>query len=450
MQNKKLKIELATNSLGWFTHIYLGHYIGNQTPDFHWQIYRDLSDDEISFWVAIGFRGSAKSTLASLALPLWASVTGKKKFIVPISDSFPQAKLIIANIIHELEDNEQLIKDFGPFRAKEEWTSVNVVLNNGTRIFARSKGQKVRGLRHQQYRPDLIICDDIENTEEVRTIEQRNKTEEWFLSDVFPAIDTTDGKLVVIGSLLHTDSLLARLRKQILEFKAGVFREYPIIFEDTPLWPSRYDLKEIEKLKHKFGMRFFMREHLLKLIPEEGQVVKAVQYYRNKPDIDLIGIGVDLAISQKQTADYSAINIIARGKDGNYYNLHSEAGRWTFNETIERINILYTSFKNSYPYAPVSLGVEDVGYQKSAIQELVRRFHLPVKPIKRNIDKRARLEAIEPYFVSNQVFFRPNEDADVVNEILNFGIEEHDDRMDAFEISLRMVISTARPDILWL
>lgn len=448
--NQKLRVKLAKSSLGWFSHLYLGHYIANATPDFHWQIYRDLTNDEISFIEIIGFRGSAKSTLASLALPLWASVTGRKKFIIPISDSFPQAKLIIANIIHELEDNALLKEDFGPFRAKEEWQAVNVVLHNGTRIFARSKGQKIRGLRHQQFRPDLIICDDIENTEEVRTLEQRNKTEEWFLSDVFPAIETGSGKLVVIGSLLHTDSLIARLKKQITEHGTGTYREYPIMVDGRPLWPSRFDLKGIEKLRHQFGTRFFMREHLLKLVPDEGQVIKQVQYYSQLPELIKIGIGVDLAISQKQTADYSAINCLGMSKEGKYYNIKTSAGRWNFNQTLEQINDIYTGMKTAFKGIPVLLGVEDVAYQKSAIEEIIRRYHLPVKPIKVNNDKRSRLQSAEPYFISNQIFFRQNEDADVVNEILNFGIEQYDDRMDAFLHSLFLTLQDARPDILWI
>lgn len=435
--------------MGWFAHIYLGHYIQHQTPDFHWEIYRDLSDDSISFIEILGFRGSAKSTIASLALPLWASVTGKRSFVILISDSFPQAKIHIANIIHELEVNELLKEDFGPFEGKDEWQAVSVILKNKTRILARSRGQKVRGLRHLQHRPDLVVCDDIENIEAVRTIDQRNKTEEWFLSDVVPAVDSDRGKLVVIGSLLHTDSLIARLKKQIQIEKTGKIQEYPMIVDGDSLWKTRFDKAEVERIKHKVGSRFFLREYLLKLVPEEGQIIKSVQYYSELPKINKIAIGVDLAISQKQTADNSAINVIAQTEGGKYFNINSLAGRWNFNDTLERINAVYTGLKQANPSVPIYLGVEDVGYQKSAIEEISRRYKLPVKSLKVSIDKRARLQAVEPYFASGQVYFRQNEDADVVNEIVNFGIEQFDDRMDAFIYSLNLLLTESRPDIVW-
>jgi predicted phage terminase large subunit-like protein len=436
--------------LGWFTHLYLSHYIQYQTPDFHWQIYKDLSNDEVGFIEILGFRGSAKSTIASLAMPLWAAVTGKKDFIILISDSFPQAKIHIANIIHELNSNELLNKDFGPFQGKDEWQATSIILKKKTRILARSRGQKIRGLRHLQHRPDLVICDDIENIEAVRTIDQRNKTEEWFLSDVVPAVNSDSGKLIVIGSLLHTDSLIARLRKQIINDKTGIIREYPLIKNEKSIWETRFDSKEIEKVKHRVGQRFFLREYLLKLVPEEGQIIKSVQYYSELPKITKIGIGVDLAISQKQTADNSAINVIAQTDGGKFYNIQSMAGRWNFNDTLEKINAVYTGLKKANPSVPILLGIEATSYQKAAAEEMRRRYKLPVKEITTTTDKRSRLEAVQPYFESGQIYFRQNADADVVNEILNFGIEQFDDRCDAFLHSLSLLLTEVRPDIFWI
>jgi len=45
-----------------------------------------------------------------------------------------------------------------------------------TKIVGKSTGQKVRGIRYKQWRPDLIIIDDIEDLEMIRTKEQRDKT----------------------------------------------------------------------------------------------------------------------------------------------------------------------------------------------------------------------------------------------------------------------------------
>ena len=60
--------------------------------------------------------------------------------------------------------------------------------------------------------PDLLILDDIENDENVRTPEQRAKLDSWFKKAVSKAGDDyTD--IVYIGTLLHYDSLLANTLK---------------------------------------------------------------------------------------------------------------------------------------------------------------------------------------------------------------------------------------------
>ncbi len=103
----------------------------------------------------IGFRGSAKSTFGSLALPLWAALEYPDfyNFIIPIADTGTQASLNIANIKEELENNPLIKQDYGEIKgnfiadwtleSEEEWQAKNMLLSNGVRILARSRGQKV-------------------------------------------------------------------------------------------------------------------------------------------------------------------------------------------------------------------------------------------------------------------------------------------------------------------
>ena len=94
--------------------------------------------------------------------------------------------------------------------------AIEVVLKdleaNGVKIEAIGSGKKIRGRRHKQWRPDLIVCDDLENDENVNTPEQRKKLRDWFYKAVSKAGDTyTD--IVYIGTLLHFDALLANVAK---------------------------------------------------------------------------------------------------------------------------------------------------------------------------------------------------------------------------------------------
>jgi hypothetical protein len=137
-------------------------------------------------------------------------------FIILVADSSRQATLNISAIKHELETNSLIKQDYGEIKGNviedfalkgegEEWQKQNIVLSNGVRILARSRGQKVRGLRHLQHRPKLVVIDDPED-EWVRTNENRDKTDRWLHSEIMPGMAARKGKLVVIGNLLHMDA----------------------------------------------------------------------------------------------------------------------------------------------------------------------------------------------------------------------------------------------------
>jgi hypothetical protein len=124
-------------------------------------------------------RGNAKSTIISFVTALWCAVFAKKHYILLISDTSSQADSFLMNIKAEIEENKLLAKDFGQLFG-EVWNTSDIVLSNDTRIQALGAGKRVRGRRYKQYRPDLIICDDIENDENVQSEEQRAKMNAWF------------------------------------------------------------------------------------------------------------------------------------------------------------------------------------------------------------------------------------------------------------------------------
>jgi len=87
------------------------------------------------------------------------------------------------------------------------------------------ESELLRGLRHRQYRPDLVIIDDVEDLESVKTKENRDKLWDWFAGEVMP-IGDVGTKIVVVGNLLHEDSLMMRLQENIQLGKMdGVYRE---------------------------------------------------------------------------------------------------------------------------------------------------------------------------------------------------------------------------------
>lgn len=82
-------------------------------------------------------------------------------------------------------------------------------------------------IRHGQYRPDLVICDDVEDLNSVKFREGRDKTFQWLTGEVMP-IGDQNTKIIIVGNLLHEDCLLMRLKVAIDQGRLqGNFLAYP-------------------------------------------------------------------------------------------------------------------------------------------------------------------------------------------------------------------------------
>lgn len=430
-------------TLTGFCLVYLSHYLDIEPASFHPELLETLGEHKEKMIEIIGFRGSAKSTFGSLALPIWAALEYPDlyKFILPIADTGLQSAINIANIKNELENNELIKQDYGEIKgefvadwtleSEEEWQAKNMLLSNGVRILARSRGQKVRGLRHNQHRPKLIVVDDPEDLEWVRTKENRDKTERWLRGEVIPAIDELTGRLVVIGNQLHTDALMARLKRD----KTFKQLDYPLVKNGKTTWLGKYpDQKALDAQRDKVGLNAYQREYLLKVIPEEGADVHEdwIKYYDKVPpemESGLHGTGIDLAISKKETADYtsmvSGVSFVRDGIPKIYIKPNPINARLSFHETIETTKAMGVT----NPFA--LFFVEDVQYQRAAIEEMERAL-LPVIAMRAGADKRARLRAIAVYIQNGTIVFPRKGCEDLIIQLLGFGVEEHDDLVDAF------------------
>jgi len=176
----------------------------------HEEVFQALNSGKQRIAIAAP-RGFGKTTISNLLNPLKKILFQDKKFIVPISNTNTQAVLQSENMKRELLSNSMINKLFGP--VKSDWFSKEMwVTKSGIAIFPRGAGQQVRGVNHNGHRPDLIILDDAENPDDVRNEDIRKKMKEWFFADVMNSVDRSkDWQVIVVGTVLHEDSLLENL-----------------------------------------------------------------------------------------------------------------------------------------------------------------------------------------------------------------------------------------------
>ncbi len=447
MSDRTFRIETCLNSHYWFFHVYFAQYIKYETASFHGEIIELTEAENLKLAVITAFRGSAKSTIVSLSYVLW-SILGRqqKKFVLICSQTERQAQLFLHIIKKELETNEILKKDFGHlFENADEWQKGALVLDRyDARIMASSPGNSLRGIRHKENRPDLIIIDDVEDTQSVRTQEMRDKTSEWFKGEILPAGQEST-KIIVVGNYLHNDSLIARLKEAIQGNAVdGVYREYPLYDKaNNILWPGRFPtFDDIKALEREINDPVtFHREYLLEIVATDDQVVHPawLQYYDQLPpmeDVKKVVLSVDPAIGQEDTNDYTAIvtaYVSGYVENTKIYILPEPINkRMNFPLTCETIESQVSQFDRK-PYIVL---VEQVNYQMAVVERLNERL-VRAEGIKvHGQDKRARLTTTTPFIKSGHVLF-PKEGAKVlIQQLVGFGTERHDDLADAFSLMI--------------
>lgn len=453
-KKRSIRRMLAKKSHFWFFSIYLGHYIGYPFAPFHHEMFTLTEDINLRLAVLVAFRGSGKSTLMSLSYPIWAVVgSQQKKFVLIVSQTQAQARLHLSNIKKELETNELLKNDIGPFEEiSDEWGATSIVLSNfGARIAIASTEQSIRGIRHGQYRPDVMIFDDIEDNDSVRTKEGRDKTYQFVTSQAIPAGDLNT-KVIKIGNLLHEDSIIKRFINEInLKTRDGIYRTYPFLKDGKPLWPEKFTSQSLidTQIKKIGNEKVFRREFMLEIVPEDDQVIDLnwIHYYGELPNMIGTGYrftatGVDLAIVIKDTADFTAFVsalIFGYREELRIYILPNPVNkRMNFPSARSELINLVESLGGM---DNVKIYVENTGYQGAFAEDLHDQGYMAEGVSVNSASKRERLAFISHLVRTGKVLFPRQGAEDLITQLVNFGVG-HEDLADAFSL----LIKKARED----
>ena len=459
-----IRRKMAQENIRYFFAIYFSHHIKYSMSPFHDDFFSMIENESIPLSVILAFRGSAKSTIFSLCYPIWA-VTGNlhKKFILILTQTQQQARKILDNIKGQLEGNELLKADIGPFSEDgSEWSAMSIVLElYNARIMVASTEQSIRGLLYKQYRPDVIILDDVEDLASVKTQEGRDKLYDWYTGDIVPLGDLNT-RIFFLGTRLHRDDLPSRLIDTIQKnSKAGCYKIIPIVKNKKPTWLGKYpNIHAVNVEKRKIGNRIaWEREFMLKLISPEDQLIKTewIMRYEDLPPISnlsYIVVGVDLAISQKETSDYTSIITVysyGKGLDAQYYVIQPIINKrltlHALSETARQLFMCCPPGKRTF------FVVEDVGYQLAAVEEL-KANNIPVEGTKlHGQDKYSRLSIVSSFFEQKRVHF-PQSGADgLITQLTGFPNEAHDDMVDALVYALLKIQEEEKkpkPEIRWI
>ncbi|MEW6386811.1 MAG: phage terminase large subunit [Thermodesulfobacteriota bacterium] len=431
----------------YFCRTYLPHYFSQAPAPFHYELVNLLEErrEVVTPVVAAAPREFAKTTVLAFGYVLHQICLGRRHFIILGSDSEDQASDLTSYIYVELLYNERLHQDFGVL-VKAHRAVDDFVTTNDVRVKARGRGQRLRGLKHKQWRPDLVILDDLENDLNVRNPEIVKQILEWVQAAVYPAVGA-GGNLLIIGTILKQRSALHHLltcpEEPYCHFERRIYRA---LQEDgTSLWEARHPASKLKKQKQYMGTAAFNREKMNEPAPESGLFQEEwVHYYHpdSLKDRDLLVVGFfDPSLESGSTADYKAcVTVGLCPQEMVFYVLDAFIQKTTLEQTLRAI------FNRHQEHRYRLFGVEDNLFQRLLIKEfdLMGRelgLVLPIRGVTQRLAKETRVASLSPLLERGKIrFIRGHSDQELLVEQLLFFPSRtiHDDGPDALEGAVRL------------
>ena len=349
-------------------------------------------------------RGNSKTTIA-ICVIIYLILYQLSKFALYVSESSSHAEMQVKNVREEFEENEVIHAIFGnlvPDRnSPKRWTDGHIETTTGATLIARGRNAQVRGLLRKASRPDLIVCDDIEDEESVATPEQRVKARNWFFKSLMPVIGkiNKDARIVVLGTLLHKDALLNVIKKD----PRWICVHFGSIDRDgDAIWPFNMTLDELSAEKQAAiatgTLDAFYMEYMNEIRAGEQAKFREENfiYAPRVADDRRVGtaIAIDPAISNKPDADGTSIAVVEMDQAGIHRVLECH---WERGMTPSEQMAMY--FKLSREYNCTEHGVESIAYQASLIhlmKEMMFRegHYFEITPITHSSKKDPRVEGV--------------------------------------------------------
>ncbi|MFR2756980.1 MAG: phage terminase large subunit [Eisenbergiella massiliensis] len=503
---KGLRKELAAFDLAYFGRAYLPHYFTRKSPAFHEELdelwssgvmkgknpFRDAKEIarlDGSQQAIAAPRGHAKTTNFTFKDTLHAVLYQYKHYPILLSDSSEQAEGFLDDIKTELEDNPHILEDFGILKGDKVWRSSVILTKTGIKLEAIGSGKKIRGRRHRNWRPDLLVLDDIENDENVNTPEQRKKLKSWFDKAVSKAGDTyTD--IMYIGTILHYDSLLSRVLvnptyrtkkyRAVLSFATNTAlweeweRIYTNLFDEDHeanawtffqanekemlegtqvLWEEKNPYYKLMQKRLSEGEASFNSELQNDPIdPENADFSEGwLDYYEpelmdfSKPNFLLVGAN-DPSLGKNKKADTSTIIDLALDLNTGYmYVLGASVEKRKPDVIIDDVIETHRRYKRDLKKGYYKFGVETVQFQYffkdvMAAKALEAGEYIPIEEIQSIANKELRIRSLQPFVKNKWIKFNRNH-KELIKQLTEFPMGANDDAPDGLQMAVSLAQS---------
>lgn len=458
-------------------------------------------------------RSHAKSTYLSRAFPVREIAYRHRKYIINISETPMVSTGNLEWIANQLKSNEKLRQDFGPILHPKQqmnprdnstefvaWEQVEGGrVRQLAKMEAASTNQALRGRNWDGVRPDLLICDDLEDIRSnAATPELRQKMRDWFSQTVVPLGDPKGQKtaLVYMGTVVHAESLLltvmkradfnSKLYKALIEEPERVdlwdkcreiylnpeiedrAKEARSFYEENKedmdrgvnvLWPEAQPIWKLMTWKWDNGSKAFNTEYQNTPIDEESAIFNPETFrYYDESDLydehgrliplDFYGFW-DIAQGKNKRSDYNAIVTVGKNRrTGILYVIDAWARKCPSHIALEEaVSLIKDRSHNLF-------AIETVGAQHDMYRQLLERLQTEriggtrVRPVVSRTKKEIRIESLEPLVESGFLRFNRSHRL-LVEQMEQFPSGTYDDLPDALAGAVEAAGGVARRGRTW-
>lgn len=486
------------------------HYCSRPFNKFHYELFDTIVFGERSIRRVRGApRGAAKSTIETLIKPIHDVCYGLEKFILVVSGTAPLANKKLKNIRSEIQFNSALRNLYGlRFPGGKAGESEFLALSDygQTYFMAMGKGTAIRGVSWREARPTKIISDDFELSEEVVNEKLRLKDQEKYFEDIGQAGDTGTN-FVFVGTMLHRDSLLAKLLanprydsrppyKSIISWseREDLWNKWREIYDNKDnaarmsdaeayfhqnktemlkgtkvLWPEKEDYYALMVEYVEIGHRAFMKEKQNEPQGADETVFEKFHWYHEVPNGILIesngaflnwkeltaGAAMDPSTGQEkpQKGKLGDFTVIASGygdSKGRVFVHHDFTKRVPPSRYIAEIFNLHEKFK--YERFAVETNLyrnlllpNIIMERKRRSQEQKQDIQIAFYDVEQTENKHERIYRLEPKVNHGWILFNRALSREFMNMLEDFPHHDHDDAPDCVEILWNLFNNRYKP-----
>lgn len=349
----------------------------------------------------------------------------------------------------------QLPKVFGEFQS-EQWNQDAITIRQRTRSY-KEPTIMTTGIEAETTGGhfNVIFLDDLTGHQNCQTPEQREKTKRFRRSMI--NLLEPGGTLIEIGTRWHLDDTFSEIFEKESEYYDIMIRQ--VVEDGKIIFPKKFNQKfdpvrktwsqvdypcmdYIDHLRKSMTPSEFSAQYMNNPIDEENQLFKPAyfKHWNQRPQRLFVSMTIDPAISEKQSADYFAINVTGMDEKYDMYVLDTLRGHWNVSEAINNIFSMYQKWQ------PSVIGMETISFQKAIKAWLEnsmreRSIYFPITELRRNTNesKEFRIKALEPFYREGKIYHAPWM-KNLELELASFPKGKHDDEIDALASQLDLLV----------